>query len=354
MKGLWRYDTNRTGHFVRSKGGTPKSLRWKLFVQRGMMGSPIVTKDTLFIYSHASKEQRNGTLFLVNLLRRSIQGWRPKADYEPAIADNKLVACVRRGSRSMLVCYDLSRQSEVWRNEELFGVVYSPLIDDNRVFLADSNSVKLLRLFDGALLWSSITGGVPFGIAKSAGFVVANSFRAGLFAYDADTGRLRWHNPLEEDGLSLSTPCIYDSKVFIVIKRSTAPSGFVAAYDLGNGRLVWKEEVRDAGDASPACDGRRVYIVGLRGIVSCLSASDGKICWTTRIKAGSSCSPSIAGSYLYLGDSSGWLYAIDTNQGKIVWHYRTGGMITGSPWVWQNQVLFASTDGYIYCFDYTK
>ena len=355
MIGLWRNDARRTGHFISSNGGIPQSLEWKLFIERDIMGSPIAVKNVLFISSFAKRRsQKNGYLFLVDLPKRSIRRWRPKADYEPAIAGDKIVVFVvefrEKGSSGRLVCYDLSLQSEVWRHEKLFGFVFSPLIDGNRVFVADWNSVKSFRLSDGIPLWSSVTGGASMGLALSSGLVVVNTFRVGLFAYDAGTGRLKWHTPLPEDSLSLSTPCICGGNVFVVLKRESAFTGFVSCFDLKSGRLAWRREIADAGDASPACDGKQIYIVELQGIVSCLRISDGNIRWTTRLEGGSSCSPSVAGSYLYLGDREGHLYAIDTRSGKIVWRYRTQGQVTGSPWLWKNQILFASADGYVYSF----
>ncbi|CUU36074.1 PQQ-like domain-containing protein [Armatimonadetes bacterium DC] len=351
--GLWRNGAERTGYFKTSSGGVPKRLKWRLSVRRGMRGAPVVAGDNLFISSQRElPSRRGGYLYRISLKTRSVHRFRGTGYYEPSISGERVVICrAESGGDNRLVCLDWRRNAEVWQSDGLSGFVMSPLIVGDWVFIADFNSVRAFRLASGKPVWQTTTGAVASGPCQSATTLIVNTIREGLFAYVAATGRLKWRTVPPHAEESYATPCICRDRVIVVSKSRVASEGHVSAFRLEDGQRLWSQILPDLGDASPACDGRRIFTVGLQGTVSCLDIQDGRVLWASCLQAGSSCSPSVAGASLYIGDNDGWLYTLDTRTGRVRWRYRTGDAVFGSPWVVSNQVIFASSDGYLYCFD---
>jgi outer membrane protein assembly factor BamB len=107
--------------------------------------------------------------------------------------------------------------------------------------------------------------------------------------------------------------------------------GTIRAFDMGNGRLLWRRPTPGVELASsPAVYGQLVVIHGMDGHVYVRSRWNGRLLW--RFYAGSAIesSPVVHRGVDYFGTWNGYVYALDLRTRKLRWSYRSGYKITSS------------------------
>lgn len=171
-----------------------------------------------------------------------------------------------------------------------------------------------------------------------------------------------WPGSLQEDALkqmwrvelepSYSGPIVAGGRVFVT-ETVGKKSERVRALDRATGKELWRREWEGAmsvpffaksnGDwirATPACDGERLYVVGMRDVLVCLDVKSGEERWrfdfpqqlkTEAPAFGAVCSPLLDGDALYLQAGSG-LCRLDKLTGKLAWRTLDdgGGMMGGA------------------------
>jgi outer membrane protein assembly factor BamB len=155
---------------------------------------------------------------------------------------------------------------------------------------------------------------------------------------DRLTGALtrRWRVEL---GPGYSAPVVAADRVFVAETRDKA-SEVVRALDRDTGKELWRAEWKGAttvpayaranGEwirSTPACDGERLYVLGMRDVLVCLDAGTGKELWrvdfverfeTPLPPYGAACSPLIDGDAVYVQAAAG-LVKLDRKTGKVLW-----------------------------------
>ena len=103
-----------------------------------------------------------------------------------------------------------------------------------------------------------------------------------------ETLKQQWRVPL---GPSYSGPIVTQDRIFVTETKDQAYE-VVRALDRGTGKQIWSTQWRGAmrvpffaranGDwirATPAFDGQRLYVAGIRDVLVCLDARNGKQLW---------------------------------------------------------------------------
>lgn len=138
---------------------------------------------------------------------------------------------------------------------------------------------------------------------------------------------------------SYSGPIISGDRVFTT-ETVDKKSEVVRAFDRNTGKELWKHEWLGAlkvpffakanGDwirSTPALDGDRLYVAGMRDVLACLDARDGKEIWrkdfveelgTPLPDFGFVCSPLVDGDAVYV-QAGASLAKLDKLTGKILW-----------------------------------
>ena len=152
-------------------------------------------------------------------------------------------------------------------------------------------------------------------------------------------------------GPSYSGPIVSKDHVFITETRNRKLE-VVRALDRKTGKQIWKTEwsgamsvpffARSNGDwirATPAFDGERLYVAGMRDVLICLDASNGKELWRvdfvkqykSKLPAfGFVSSPLLDGDAVYV-QAGGGLVRLNKLTGKVIWHkLKDGGGMFGS------------------------
>jgi outer membrane protein assembly factor BamB len=165
-----------------------------------------------------------------------------------------------------------------------------------------------------------------------------------------DETRLRqaWRVPLAP---SYSGPIVVGKQVYTTQTRDKTTE-VVSAHDRETGNTVWQVEWPGSlkvpffaaanGDwirATPACDGERLYVAGMRDVLVCLAAADGKEIWRVdfveQLKTpvpsfGFVSSPLIGGEHVIV-QAGASVVKLDKLTGKIVWRsLADGGGMWGS------------------------
>jgi outer membrane protein assembly factor BamB len=160
--------------------------------------------------------------------------------------------------------------------------------------------------------------------------------------------KLAWRIPLAP---SYSGPIVVGKLVYTTETREKSTE-VVSAHDRSTGEQVWRIEWPGSlkvpffaaanGDwirATPACDGERLYVAGMRDVLVCIGAADGKEIWRvdfveqlrTPLPAfGFVSSPLVVGEHVIV-QAGASVVKLDKLTGKIVWRSLTdGGGMWGS------------------------
>lgn len=157
-----------------------------------------------------------------------------------------------------------------------------------------------------------------------------------------------WKVPL---GPGYSGPLVTTDRVFVT-ETVDEKTEVVTALDRATGKPVWKQEWPGAmsvpffakanGDwirATPAYDGERLYVAGIRDVLVCLNAENGEVLWridfVEKLKTpppafGFASSPLVVGDSLFV-QAGGGLCKVNKLTGEIEWRaLQDGGGMFGS------------------------
>jgi outer membrane protein assembly factor BamB len=179
----------------------------------------------------------------------------------------------------------------------------------------------------------------------------------GLFALDAKTGVLRWKFPMSGSNLLESNPAIADGMVYV----GTQNTG-VYAINAQTGKLVWSNNCdgADCGvSGAPAVANGVVYFDNFwqdsahDGLYA-LDAKTGKGLWFFNPNCQfcpSSSSPAVANGVVYFGGGDYQIYAIDARTGTKLWSYATNFYVESSAAVANGVVYIGSDDKNLYALN---
>lgn len=152
----------------------------------------------------------------------------------------------------------------------------------------------------------------------------------------SETLKSTWRLPLSP---SYSGPIVSESAVFVT-ETKDEKNEVVRALDRHTGKQLWETSWEGAlsvpffakanGDwirSTPALDGDRLYVGGMRDVLVCLNSATGDLIWRLDFvqqfgspvpSFGFICSPLIDGEFLYVQAGAG-LCKIDKHSGKVIW-----------------------------------
>lgn len=200
------------------------------------------------------------------------------------------------------------------------GVVYgSPAVAEDGTAYFGSHDGRVRAVTpDGSVRWTQATGDLVWcspALAPDGG-VYVGSDDDHLYAFDAETGRLRWK--------FAAGPCQSD-------------------------RRVGPEASRCDVDGVTPGPGGAIYFVadGIYGL-----RADGSLIFRFPLRTHCAGAPAVGrDGTIYAGCQDGALYAL-TPAGEKRWEYRTAGDIDGAPTILPDgKVVFGSDDGKLYALD---
>jgi len=176
-------------------------------------------------------------------------------------------------------------------------------------------------------------------------------------ATDLATGQMLWRAEVSGQTRQFSTAAIAEGVFYV----TGTLGGDVAAYDAMTGRLRWHTFTREGQVAlryggkpgyevftAPTVAYGRVYVGCNDGRLHTFDAATGARGWTFQAGDKVQSSPAAAGGAVYFGCHDGFLYAVDAQTGELLWKFATGSRIVSSPWPADGVVYVGSDDGSLY------
>jgi outer membrane protein assembly factor BamB len=162
----------------------------------------------------------------------------------------------------------------------------------------------------GRLLWARDTGGPVSSGAAIAGGVVYIGGAAGVYAFEAATGR--------------------------PVKTYPARAAVQAAVTVSSGTL---------------------FAGGIDGRIYAWTIGSSEPAWTYPTGGPVNCQPTVASGLVYVGSDDHYVYALDAGTGHLRWHYRTGGQVRSrarpkpASVTFNDFIYVGSDDGHVYALD---
>ncbi len=191
----------------------------------------------------------------------------------------------------VVACFDVGTGNERWRidfnkqhNVELpsFGLVCSPLIDGEYVYVHAGGGIRQIRLADGQLGWIAMKeeGGMMGGAFSSPIIAELNgqrqliaATRSAIVGIDLTDGRALWQRPVETfRGMNILTPTLLGNKIF-----SSSYGGRSEAFQVvSKSANEWSTETLWEGKSegymsSPLLIGKYVYLHLKNNRVCCVN-----------------------------------------------------------------------------------
>ncbi|MDH3251755.1 MAG: PQQ-binding-like beta-propeller repeat protein, partial [Ignavibacteria bacterium] len=171
-----------------------------------------------------------------------------------------------------------------------------------------------------ALEWvHDLTGGIGNGaLVVVDSTVIVGNLRGELYAINANTGkRYGW----VDLGEAIQGSPVVDSGIAYIAATNTVES--LVAYDLREGRILWKKQYGDI-EVSPVLVKNRLYFGTMEGIFYCAAREDGELLWRFEIpentkRKGIRSTAAAAQGVLVFGADDGMLYALDGQSGELRW-----------------------------------
>ncbi|HYX68643.1 MAG TPA: PQQ-binding-like beta-propeller repeat protein [Terriglobales bacterium] len=204
------------------------------------------------------------------------------------------------------------------------------------------------RTSDGKAGWVvRIPGGRPIATPAYADgmlFVGGGYGSHEFYAFDAETGALRWKVPTSDDG---PTAAVVEAGYVAFNTESCT----VIVVDEKTGKIVWQEWLGDPLMSQPAiADGRlfMAFPAGQRGpgpqdgyshALLAVDLKSGKHLWVAGITSDAISAPVVADGHVYVTCFDGTSFAFDAADGRLLWKKENAG--TSAPVIANNQFVVA-------------
>jgi outer membrane protein assembly factor BamB len=265
----------------------------------------------------------------------------------------------QQGGEDDYYCLD-ARSGELYWRQSIGWVWGSSNVAQGRVFVPGIDGfVNCLDAHSGAILWRYRTGRSTCTEPVIDGDIVFfGGWDGYLYAFDILTGEVLWQFHLggsSDSGAQMAR----DGLLYVPLG-----SGKLRCIDPGESMVRWEYAI-DRGNlnASPAFDGKRVYISAMQGagmggipIVShihCLDAVSGELVWVH--PGGGLTAPAIAQDKAYFGSTfAPYFTCVDargTGDGstRLYWKVQMGGKVEESCTALANgRAYLQASDGYLY------
>lgn len=234
---------------------------------------------------------------------------------------------------------------EIQWTRNVGGVVSSPLIDNDRLFIGGlDGKIYCLDADYGSKKWVFDTESPIRSSACAWNNIVFCANTKGIvFAFDANSGERKWQFSTGNAvyaGLSVS-----EGNIVVGSRDST-----IYILDALTGTMRNRIPVGDKIMSTPAISNNTVFVPSLNGTLSAFSISDGSIKWIFRSKGGINTTPIITSNAVFITSLDKHLYALSPSDGTVLWKHDFDSRIKTTPLVWRNSVIVAAEDRNIYCF----
>lgn len=310
----------------------------------------------------------NDTLYAVDVSTGS-ELWHFKPDYgamySPSVVGSTTYVST---SDENLYALDGATGRELWRfsiqdTSKPFAIFSDPVIDAGVLYAGCTRDAFFaLDAATGQVKWRIDVSGwasapaLANGTLYFGGRSVDGRSKNYIYAVDESTGQEKWKVPVQPDGLQ-DTPAVAGGMVF----ASTWREGLIAL-DAATGKKKWQYAAGSAILTSPAVAYDTVYITDDGSLIA-LDMATGQQKWTIGDGGFATTAPVIAGDVVYFASTSpglfipfitqpdpggGHIYAVDAQSGRQLWSHKVKGTMSYSPAIYDATLYYGDDAGYFH------
>ena len=241
-----------------------------------------------------------------------------------------------------------------WKFKTAGEVGSSAVIADGRVFIGSNDAnVYCLALPTGRKLWSFSTGDAVEAPPTVVGDTVyVGSSDTFLHALEAKTGKPRWKFETQERVLGAAN-AFRDptTKALRIVVGSYDHNLY--CIDPKTGKGLWKYRSGNYINGGIAVAGGKTVFGGCDAVIHVVPP-DGKNAKTIGAGAYIAATPAFDGRHVYVGNYEGGFLCADVEAGKVLWTYKGTQPFVSSPAVGKDRVVIGCRDGSLHCVDRTS
>ena len=242
----------------------------------------------------------------------------------------------------------------------------TPIVTSDRLYLHFGHMGTAALDLSGGIVWKQDelkyppvhgAGGSPVLVGDALVFSCDGERDPFVVALNAATGAIRWKTPRNSPAkkqFAFSTPLAIT--VGGVPEIISPGPGFVGAYDVKDGREIWRVGYGEGYSVVP----RPVFAHGLLFVSSSFDAAvfyaikpEGAsgdvtathVAWSARKGAPHTASPVVAGDEIYFVSDAGIATCADARTGQVHWSERLGGGFSASPVAAEGRIYFQNEAG---------
>jgi outer membrane protein assembly factor BamB len=338
---LYRGNPQRTGSFVFPAIRQEPRVKWQTKVSSTWLLPPVLADRMLYTGSG------DGVLYALDT-QTGEESWSTdgfgQLENSGAVAGDLLVV---GGYDQRVRALNRHTGEVLWSFGTASFVQASPLIVEERVYIATDHALYALDLSSGELDWEAATGNEDAYIgppAYDAGIIYTTGGKY-LLAVDRADGKELWRIQYDEPftALALANQMIYVGNF----------DGFFYALDQKTGAEKWKFQGGGIFWSGPAIQGNTVY-TGNDDMIFALDAQTGKQLWSFKAASKSASEPTVSDGVVYVSDSSHefprgprHLYALDAQTGRELWKFEVVSTFLPAPAL-SEDTIYVTTTGEVF------
>jgi len=260
-----------------------------------------------------------------------------------------------------VVAFEAFKGNRRWKRKTKLPLSAGPAYGDGVIVMGSNNGdVIALDAKDGSERWRTrVSSEVLATPAVTSELVLVRTVDGKLVALNIDTGGEVWF--VQQSVPRLSVRGTGAPVVLKAIVVCGFDNGRIAAYELGDGSLIWdlllsppsgRTEVERLSDlnATVRVVGDDIYAVGYHGSLSAIAAESGQVLWTREIS--SHIGVGVDFNNLYVTGEASELYAMSRRSGRETWQHEMllNRDVTG-PTPYGRSIVVGDYDGYVHWFD---
>lgn len=309
------------------------------------------------------------------------------ASAELVWADSTLI--VASLDRNVHIVAPRSEPAVVWKKNFKGGFEAKPIVDEDRIYLAETLKGGRLVAIDRrtkVILWTANAGDMVAAPVVTADRIYTVSSIGVIKAFN-HSGLEMWSTELETR--VVVTPVLLTDRLVIAASEGTLYSvdtagGEIAESVNAEAGLIWGQPVvrRSGADETvlyatlggqvievaadltivqrrsfpssfytgPEVAGDRLFLIGHEGTLWAYDWSTAEIAWQRELEGTFRAAPRVGAGFVSVGNLSKRLYLIDSRSGELTWSTDVDGAITSRPLVHDNNLYVMTERGTIFAF----
>ncbi len=294
----------------------------------------------------------------------------------PAVADGRVFFTTSIGK---LFALDAATGGILWRAQLGDSLtrweMTSPTVFAGKVYTGGLPAMSCYNAATGDSLWRYVGASGPdvdfipsiYSAPAVSGETVVFTTRGGIFAFDRNTGALRWRASGQHRSAAITNNLVYTA-------GNAFSSQKLKAYDLLTGQLVYESPLYSQSEstAGPVLTAQNRILAVHGG--NAPGVPRGKLeSWLPtlgfdlmaefyvgdpitssrpyqRITGSINSTPAVAGNVAYFGADDGFLHAVDVVSANELWRFDLGVPVRSSPAIAGNMLFVTAEDGSLYAF----